>query len=57
MTLAAKVIADGTFHAFVFAAFILFFVAFVLALVERSVLMALLCAGLICVAAAYVVVS
>jgi hypothetical protein len=55
--LAAQLVADDTFHVFMLVAAILFAVATVLAIMERSVMMALIAAGLVFVAAAYVVVS
>jgi hypothetical protein len=57
MTLAAKIIADDTFHVFVLIAAILFVVACVLAVIERAFVIALLSAGLAFFAFAWVVVS
>lgn len=57
MTLAAKIIADDTFHVFVLIAAILFVVACVLAVIERAWWAGLMAAGLAFFALAYVVVS
>jgi hypothetical protein len=57
MLSATKVIADDTFHVFMLIAAILFVIATVMSIAYKTWVMALLCAGLAFVAAAYVVVS
>jgi hypothetical protein len=55
--IAAQLVADDTFHVFMLVAGILFVIAGVLAIMERSIMMALIAAGLALGAFAYVVVS
>ena len=57
MLFATKVIADDTFHVFMLLAAILFVVATVLAIIQKAYVLAFVSAGLVLVAAAYVVVS
>jgi NADH:ubiquinone oxidoreductase subunit K len=54
---AAQLVADDTFHVFMLVAAILFAIATILAVIDRSIVMALIAAGLVFAAAAYVVVS
>jgi hypothetical protein len=57
MTFAADIIADDTFNLLVIVAAVLFAAAAVMSVVERAIVMALLCAGLAFFAFAWVVVS
>lgn len=57
MVYGARVIADDTFHGLMFVAFLVFFAAFAIGCAQRAWATVLLCAGLACMAAAYVVVS
>ena len=57
MLIAAKLLADDTFHLLVIVALVLFVIAAVMAVIEKAWVIGLLAAGLAFFALAYVVVS
>jgi hypothetical protein len=57
MSYAATLLPDSTFHAFAIVSVVLLIAAAVFAVVERSIVLALLCGGLAALALGFVVIS